>query len=156
MKQFIANTFNAYADELVKFSRLHGRYAWLIFLLIFSFILAFNFPVRSQSIPTDRPAEIRGVWLTNIDSDVLFERQKLSDAIDTLSRLNFNTLYPTVWNWGHTLYPSEVAKNAIGHSLDPTEGLQGRDILAETVERGHSKGMAVIPWFEFGFMGSIP
>jgi uncharacterized lipoprotein YddW (UPF0748 family) len=160
MKQFIANTFNAYADELVRFSRLHGRYAWLIFLLILSFILAFNFPVRSQSvhgvysqsIPTNQPAEIRGVWLTNIDSDVLFERQKLSDAIDTLSRLNFNTLYPTVWNWGHTLYPSEVAESIIGNSLDPTEGLQGRDILAETVERGHSKGMAVIPWFEFGFM----
>jgi uncharacterized lipoprotein YddW (UPF0748 family) len=160
MKQFIANTFNAYADGLVKFSRLHGRYAWLIFLLIFSFILAFNFPVRSQSVhgvysqsvPTSQPAEIRGVWLTNIDSDVLFERQKLSDAIDTLSRLNFNTLYPTVWNWGHTLYPSEVAESVIGHSLDPTEGLQGRDILAEIVERGHSKGMAVIPWFEFGFM----
>jgi uncharacterized lipoprotein YddW (UPF0748 family) len=90
--------------------------------------------------------------LTNIDSDVLLDRHRLTKALQTLQKLNFNTVYPTVWNWGYTLYPSPVAKRVIGRSLDPTPGLQGRDILKEIVKQGHQKGMSVIPWFEFGFM----
>lgn len=103
--------------------------------------------------PTRTPTtELRGVWLTNIDSDVLFERDRLSNALKELARLNFNTVYPTVWNWGYTLYPSSVAEKALGRSLDPTPGLQGRDMLAEVVAQGHQSGLGVIPWFEFGFM----
>ncbi|AFY79106.1 hypothetical protein Ple7327_3960 [Pleurocapsa sp. PCC 7327] len=152
MKQYLYKILTVCADGLVELNRRFGRQAWLIFLLIFGFTLAWlALPARSQN-PYNEPAEIRGVWLTNIDSDVLFERQRLADAIDTLSQLNFNTLYPTIWNWGHTLYPSAVAEAVIGLSLDPAQGLQGRDILAETIERGRDKGMAVIPWFEFGFM----
>jgi len=41
-------------------------------------------------------AELRGVWLTNIDSDVLFKRDRLTTALQHLQKLNFNTVYPTV------------------------------------------------------------
>lgn len=109
----------------------------------------------------ERTTEIRGVWLTNIDSDVLFDRDRLSDAIDRLKLLNFNTLYPTVWNWGYTLYPSEVAEPIVGkplrlvtptdENIDPELGTD-RDVLQEIITQGHKQGMAVIPWFEFGFM----
>lgn len=131
-------------------SRFFPRRIGLTLLFVFSFILTswLNYPVFSQN----QTGEIRGVWLTNIDSEVLFAKQKVSNAIDTLARLNFNTLYPTVWNWGYTLYPSKVAEKVTGISLDPTEGLQGRDMLQEVITEGHKKGMAVIPWFEFGFM----
>jgi len=101
---------------------------------------------------TPQAAELRGVWLTNIDSDVLFQRDRLNAALQRLHQLNFNTVYPTVWNWGYTLYPSSVAEKVIGRSLDPEPGLKGRDILREIVTSGHQKGMGVIPWFEFGFM----
>ncbi|NJL03199.1 MAG: family 10 glycosylhydrolase [Spirulinaceae cyanobacterium SM2_1_0] len=111
---------------------------------------------RQRRLTADRDAvvetELRGVWLTNVDSDVLFDRRRLATAIDELRSLNFNTLYPTVWNWGHTLYPSAVAKAVIGTELDPEPGLQGRDMLQEVIERGRARAMAVIPWFEFGFM----
>lgn len=108
--------------------------------------------IANNRTPVVTKPELRGVWLTNIDSDVLFSREKLSDAIARLHQLNFNTLYPTVWNWGYTLYPSQVQQREIGIPLDPTPELQGRDILQETITQGHAKGMAVIPWFEFGFM----
>ncbi|MBW4647188.1 MAG: family 10 glycosylhydrolase [Kastovskya adunca ATA6-11-RM4] len=120
------------------------------------------------AVPTSAPnynaqkREIRGVWLTNIDSDVLFSRSKLTSAIERLKQLNFNTLYPTVWNWGYTLYPSQVAEKVTGRAvrlvtpldanLDPDMGTKGRDMLKEMIELGHQKGMRVIPWFEFGFM----
>jgi uncharacterized lipoprotein YddW (UPF0748 family) len=88
--------------------------------------------------------------LTNIDSDVLFSRDRLNHALQRLDRLNFNTVYPTVWSRGYTLYPSTVAKRVIGRSIAPTPGLQGRDFLAELVEQSHKQGLSVIPWFEFG------
>ncbi|MEA5511440.1 glycoside hydrolase family 10 protein [Crocosphaera sp. UHCC 0190] len=147
------NLFDRGADALVIFSRLWGRQTWFIFLILFGLYLTlipFTWPNIAQA--RNQPTEIRGVWLTNIDSDVLFDKNSLTEGINTLSQLNFNTLYPTVWNWGYTLYPSTVAESVIGQKLDPTEGLQGRDILQETIEQGHKKGMAVIPWFEFGFM----
>lgn len=101
-------------------------------------------------IPTQ---EIRGAWITNIDSPVLFDARLLRDAMTDLDRLNFNTVYPVVWNWGYTVYPSQVAKRVIGHAIDPRyPGLQNRDPLAELVNLGRQKGISVIPWFEFGFM----
>jgi len=115
--------------------------------------------------PATPVKELRGVWMTNIDSDVLFSRPALEQALDTLSDLNFNVVYPTVWNWGTTLFPSSVAEQTIGYKqglypdLDKTgrkfglEAAQGdRDMLAEIIELGHSRDLKVIPWFEFGFM----
>ncbi|MBH8554040.1 glycoside hydrolase family 10 protein [Nostocaceae cyanobacterium CENA357] len=112
-----------------------------------------SLPLNAQTTSSRSLAtELRGVWLTNIDSNVLFERDRLKNSLQRLDELNFNTVYPAVWNWGYTLYPSKVAGKVIGRSLDPTPGLQGRDMLKEIVTEGHKKGLTVIPWFEFGFM----
>ncbi|MBV8885099.1 MAG: glycoside hydrolase family 10 protein [Chroococcidiopsidaceae cyanobacterium CP_BM_RX_35] len=128
--------------------------SWFALLIALSVTVVIILTTTVAEVGTAAPqaTELRGVWLTNIDSDVLFERRRLAKAIQRLQELNFNTLYPTVWNWGYTLYPSPVAKQQIGRSLDPTPGLQGRDLLKEIVKQGHQKGMSVIPWFEFGFM----
>ena len=108
---------------------------------------------RPHHQPSNRPKlarpERRGVWLTNIDSDVLFKTAPLKAAIDTLADLNFNTLYPVVWNSGYTFYPSAVAQRATGFRQSP--GLD-RDMLAELISQAHAKNLSVIPWFEFGFM----
>ena len=96
--------------------------------------------------------ELRGIWLTNVDSNVLFSRQRLQQAIKRLKRLKFNTLYPTIWNGGYTLYPSKVAEKHSGIAIDPAPDLQNRDILAETIKFGHEQKLAVIPWFEYGLM----
>ena len=124
-----------------------------LFLLILSLcvllLTTHNQPLWGNNAPNQ---ELRGVWLTNIDSEVLFKAEKTEDAIKTLAHLKFNTLYPTVWNGGHTFYPSPVNAAITGKLLDPSEGLQGRDLLQEIVIQGHQRKMSVIPWFEFGFM----
>lgn len=122
---------------------------------LFALLLALSLVVGlilQQPALTKAKTELRGVWLTNIDSDVLFGRDRLTSALKTLKQLNFNTIYPTVWNWGYTLYPSSVAQKVIGQSLDPEPGFHGRDLLRELTTQGHQNGLAVIPWFEFGFM----
>ncbi|BAQ65108.1 glycoside hydrolase family 10 protein [Geminocystis sp. NIES-3709] len=123
----------------------------LILVFFLTLILIYSISQISYSQPL-KNREIRGVWLTNIDSDVLFSKDKTKNAIETLNQLNFNTVYPTLWNWGYTLYPSQVAENITGIKIDPTEGLQNRDVLTEIIKESHSRKIAVIPWFEFGFM----
>lgn len=99
-----------------------------------------------------RPPETRGAWLTNIDSDVLFDRSQLRRALEQLKAANFNTVYVTVWNGGYTLYPSAVAERASGNRMDPHPGLQGRDVLAEAIAEGRRLGLTIVPWLEFGLM----
>ncbi|HEY9627153.1 MAG TPA: family 10 glycosylhydrolase [Coleofasciculaceae cyanobacterium] len=115
-----------------------------------------RFPAAALAQVSARPAassaEIRGVWLTNIDSEVLFSKDNLRQGIRRLERLNFNTIYPTVWNGGYTLYPSDVAEAASGQKIDPEPAFEKRDMLEEAVALAHGRDLAVIPWFEFGLM----
>ncbi|TVQ43270.1 MAG: glycoside hydrolase family 10 protein [Gloeocapsa sp. DLM2.Bin57] len=118
-------------------------------LIITTMIITIIFSPGSYS---QEKSELRGVWLTNIDSEVLFYPEQTANGINRLAQLNINTLYPAVWNSGYTLYPSKVAQNTIGKSIDPSLTLGDRDILQEVINHGHNQNMAVIPWFEFGFM----
>ncbi|WP_442936160.1 glycoside hydrolase family 10 protein [Nostoc sp.] len=95
--------------------------------------------------------EIRGVWMTTNDFDTLKDRSKVQDAVNQLRRLNFNTIYPVVWNSGYVMYPSAIAQRA-GIQPFVYKGSEGHDILADLINQAHRKGLLVIPWFEFGFM----
>ncbi|MGL6282043.1 MAG: glycoside hydrolase family 10 protein, partial [Microcoleaceae cyanobacterium] len=121
-------------------------------LTIFWTIIPASKIVTANTNIQHQTSEIRGVWLTNVDSDVLFSSANTKQAVDRLASMNFNTLYPTVWQGGYTLYPSKVAEKTFGVKIDPTPGLQKRDMLEEIIKEGHAKGLKVIPWFEFGFM----
>ncbi len=116
---------------------------------------------QAQTPTVASPArETRGVWLTNVDSQVLFSTEALQAAVTRLADLNFNTLYPVVWNYGHTLYPSATARRELGVSQHLYGDLRSpgpasesdRDMMREAIEFSHARGMAVVPWFEFGFM----
>lgn len=117
---------------------------------------------RTQAQPTP---EIRGVWLTNVDSQVLFSSDAVEETLLQLADYHFNTVYPAVWSWGHSLFPSAVARQAMGYKQglypdleaqgrnDALETAQGdRDMLLDLIASAHGQGLSVIPWFEFGFM----
>ena len=116
----------------------------ILLLFIFAFITG---PIRSAS-----RTELRGVWLTNVDSDVLSSRDKIADAMQFLADHHFNLVCPVVWNKANTLYPSRVMKDMFGVSIDST--YYDRDPLQELIEEAHKRKIAVIAWFEFGFSSS--
>ncbi len=94
--------------------------------------------------------EIRGVWMSTNDFNVLKTRSGAKDAVTQLRGLNFNTIYPVVWNSGYTKFPSYTAKRAgIPFFF---KGADGQDILADLISQSHRQGLLVLPWFEFGFM----
>ncbi len=103
----------------------------------------------AANIPSNQ--EIRAVWLTTNDTEVLLDQPKLEAAMTQLAQLNFNTVYPVVWNAGYVMYPSIVAQRA---EIQPfvRRGYQGQDMLKDVIEKAHQRGILAIPWFEFGFM----
>lgn len=100
--------------------------------------------------------EMRGVWLTTTDSQVLSEAGQLRPALERLKSLNFNTLYPAVWTGGYTLYPSRLATTMFGQAIHPRMQARGGDMLAEIVTLGQEMGFRVFPWFEYGLMTTPP
>ncbi len=109
---------------------------------------------RSARAFSPGQSEIRGVWITNVASSVLFAPWGITRAVHQLARLHFNTIYPVVWNRGNTFYHSPTLKQVTGHDIAPVMALTHptEDPLAEMVRVGHQKNMRVIPWFEYGFM----
>ncbi len=128
----------------------YKRFLALLLVSLLTASLVVFIPPHSNAITPQR--EIRGVWLTNVDSNVLYSRRNTKQALERLRKLNFNTVYPTVWQGGYTLYPSKVAERVFGARVYPNAGLRRRDMLRQIVNRGHQKGLTVIPWLEFGFM----
>ncbi|GBO52791.1 hypothetical protein APA_592 [Pseudanabaena sp. lw0831] len=108
-------------------------------------------PSPPISQPVDKRQEIRGVWLTSNDFSVFRDRKQLSEALQQLKQLNFNTIYPVVWNSGYAMYPSTVALEA-GAQPFVYRGSEGHDIVADIIAQGHKNNLLVMPWFEFGFM----
>jgi uncharacterized lipoprotein YddW (UPF0748 family) len=134
------------------------KYLSLLFVALFITVWLSSSPtaaIEESPVPeliTPQPLqEIRGVWMTNNDTNILKDSPKLQKAVSQLARLNFNTIYPVVWNSGYVLYKSAVAQR---EGIQPFvyKGLQGQDVIAELVSQAHQQGLLVIPWFEFGFM----
>ena len=111
--------------------------------------IAKEIPQISQ--PIDKRQEIRGVWLTSNDFSMFRDRAQLGEAFQKLHQLNFNTIYPVVWNSGYVMYPSQVAQ-AAGIQPFIYRGSEGQDIVADIIAQGHQHNLLVMPWFEFGFM----
>jgi uncharacterized lipoprotein YddW (UPF0748 family) len=106
-------------------------------------------PGESESLPQSFQ-KIRGVWLTTNDMTILRDSSRVQSAMAELSQLNFNTVYPVVWNSGYALYPSVIAQRAGIPYIH--RGAAGQDILADVINQAHQQGLLAIPWFEFGFM----
>lgn len=127
----------------------------LAFILIsFSLILGIFPQSSAQNAVPSTITERRGVWLTNVSSSVLFIPGSVNRVIKQLSRLQFNTVYPVVWNRGYTFYPSSLAKEVIGKEQEPLLKVMGggTDVLSAIIKESHHRGIQVIPWFEYGLM----
>ena len=117
------------------------RYLLLMILFVFS---AYNVAQTKN--------ELRGVWLTNVDSYVLYTPKAVADAMDYLAGIGVNVVFPVVWNKGYTLYPSKIMDSLFKAPILP--GFSNPDPLKNVVIEAHRNGIEVIPWYEFGFSSS--
>ncbi len=118
-------------------------------IILFTFLLF----ISASCTSLKKPAEaVRGLWLTNVDSDVLNSKQNISDAVRLCSEIGINTIFIVTWNKAMTTYPSKIMKELTGVEIDTL--FTGRDPLKELIEEAHKKDIKVIAWFEFGFSSS--
>ncbi len=96
---------------------------------------------------------VRGVWLTNVDSDALNSKGNIINTVDLCDELGINTIFVVTWNKAMTTYPSKIMKEFTGVEIDTL--FTGRDPLKELIEEAHKKNIKVIAWFEFGFSSSF-
>jgi uncharacterized lipoprotein YddW (UPF0748 family) len=124
----------------------------IIFVIVFILVLH----GCATDVPQTGLQEIRGVWITNVDSEILFDPQSIEDGLAFLADRGFNIIFPVVWNKGYTLYPSDVMASYFGEEfrIDPLFAEQGRDPLREIIAAARKHNIDVIPWFEFGFAAS--
>ncbi|MDZ7336538.1 MAG: family 10 glycosylhydrolase [candidate division KSB1 bacterium] len=120
-------------------------------LCLFLFLL--SSPLFSQSLQ-----EFRAVKITNVDSDILFDDQRIAEGMDYLASKGINVILTVVWNshgadGDYTLYPSEVMERYFGRAMHPAFPTQ-RDPLKRVIIEAHRNGMEVFPWFEMGFSTS--
>lgn len=151
--------FNTKSNQhMNRFAR--NYFAYLLCLVFILYLVTFSLPSYSIIAQKARPAkishptEIRGVWLTNVASGVLFVPWGIDRAIKQLAALNFNTIYPVVWNRGYTFYHSAVAQSITGAKVQPLLKFMhgGQDVLAKLIKLAKPQGLSIIPWFEYGLM----
>lgn len=124
----------------------------LVCSLVSLLILSFSSGCKGHTPSSPDLTRIRGVWMTNVDSEVLESPEAIREAVDFLKEHGFNTLFPVVWNQGYTLYPSPIMEQEFGIRVHPD--FEGFDFLAYLTDYAHEQGFLVIPWFEFGFSSS--
>jgi len=121
-------------------------------LLIIIFTFTSYIALFAQKVDNNLKTGVRGVWLTNVDSEVLTSREKIIEAVDFCKRLGFNAIFAVTYNKGYTLYPSKTMKELVGVEIDSL--YIGRDPLQELIEEAHKHNIKVFAWFEFGFSTS--
>lgn len=98
-------------------------------------------------LPMPAAAELRGVW---VDRAPLASRESIRAMLDDLKDARFNAVFVNVWSRGYPLWRSSVFEQHTGLATDPAYG--DRDVLAEIIEEAGPRGLAVIPWAEYGFV----
>jgi uncharacterized lipoprotein YddW (UPF0748 family) len=123
----------------------------LAIALISCFSIVFLWP--AALVPAIASESLSGTWMTHFSASALYHSTRLDNAIADLAKRNINTLYPAVWDHGHTLYSSSTITKAGGSKRNPWlhTPLSG-DILMAMVNEAHRQHLRLIPWFEYGLM----
>ena len=64
-------------------------------------------------------SELSGTWMTHLGASLMYYSTRLDETVAELAQQRITTLYPAVWNHGHTLFDSQVVRNAGGSARNP-------------------------------------
>lgn len=121
----------------------------ILLLTLFCALSSYRCTQPTSRKTIEKPQPIKGVWMTNIASEVLYSHQNIVDAVALCDSLGFNHIFVVTWNDATTTYPSKILKELTGVEIQPE--FKGRDPLKELIEAAHRKNIKVHAWFEFGF-----
>ncbi len=85
--------------------------------------------------------KVRGVWLTNVASNVLDSEDNIKRAMQLLAKTGFNVVFPVVWNKGFTLYESKVMEQKFGSDFKIDPKYIDRNPLKEVINAAKVVGL---------------
>jgi uncharacterized lipoprotein YddW (UPF0748 family) len=130
---------------------LYKKHRRLVLALLSCLIVVFLWPAAVVKAPSQQ--SLRGTWITHFGLSFSYHASRLDNAMATLAKQQVNTLYPAVWNHGHSLYRSPVVQRAGGRDRNPWVNLPfSSDLLTEVTKQAHRQHIQLIPWFEYGLM----
>ena len=92
----------------------------------------------------ESPRELRGVWISADDRDLLASPAKIGAAMQAIAEAGANAVFVPAWTGGTTTFPCAALRDAFG--LERPE----RDVLAELLLEAHRNGLEAFPWLEPG------
>ena len=118
--------------------------SWLLVLILW------EAPVVKKTART----ELSGTWITHLGTSLMYYSTRLDETVAELAQQGITTLYPAVWNHGHTLFDSRVIQKAGGSARNPWVNLPipFSDLLSGLVTQTRRQQLRLIPWFEYGLM----
>ena len=98
--------------------------------------------------------ELSGTWITHLGTALMYYSTRLDETIAELAQQGMTTIYPAVWNHGHSLFSSQVIRKAGGSARNPWVNLPipFSDPLSGLVRQTRRQQLRLIPWFEYGLM----
>jgi uncharacterized lipoprotein YddW (UPF0748 family) len=120
--------------------------------LIATFVAFFQNSCTKLEVKKSINEGFRGVWITNVASQVLDSKSNIENAVALCDSLGFNNIFVVTWNNATTTFPSKTVENITGLSIQ--EEFKGRDPLKEIIDAAHKRNIKVHAWFEFGFSSS--
>ena len=112
-------------------------------------------PARAQTPLADlgspeAPSPPLGVWLTTVDSRVLFDPLERSRAVTFLVNHGFRRAALPIYSGGWIYGQLDPDHNRLGLRPDPQ--LNESDAVGATVEALHAGNLEAVGWLEFGLM----
>jgi len=102
---------------------------------------------RAQAVASEPPL---GVWLTTVDSRVLFDPLERSRAVTFLVNHGFRRAALPIYSGGWIYGQLDPDHNRLGLRPDPQ--LNESDAVGATVEALHAGNLEAVGWLEFGLM----
>jgi uncharacterized lipoprotein YddW (UPF0748 family) len=135
------------ASLLLKIRKKPWTIAVIVCLLV---MLLWPAPVVKSTTSTT----LNGTWMTHLGASLMYYSTRLDDTIADLAKHKINTLYPAVWDSGHTSFNSRVMQQAGGRHRNPWINLPipFSDSMAGLVKETQRQSIRLIPWFEYGLM----
>ena len=124
---------------------------WVIALVSLMLVLIlWEAPVVKKTNRT----ELSGTWITHLGTALMYYSTRLDETVSELAQQGITTIYPAVWNHGHSLFSSQVIQKAGGSARNPWVNLPipFSDPLSGLVRQTRRQQLRLIPWFEYGLM----
>jgi uncharacterized lipoprotein YddW (UPF0748 family) len=119
-----------------------------IILVIIGTLLSLLIYTKITEAPAHQPSDyqtIRGVWLTHVGNSFYAVTGQLDNVFHQLSRLNFNTVYLSVYNDGVTYQSKIIHRNQESY-------IPWINTLNTAIHQAKKQGLKIYGWFEYGLM----